>query len=78
MTSMNAAPGGRFTPDLSHIPNTGPGFADFIESRTTAAAEHVAGCHDERCDFCHGDDEPDRDTSDENEPEPFRDYGDLG
>jgi hypothetical protein len=42
--------------DLSHVPNVGPWFAEFIEQRTTAAAEHVAGCHDERCEFCHGGD----------------------
>jgi hypothetical protein len=49
--------GPKFTDaDLSHVPNVGPWFAEFIEQRTTAAAEHVAGCHDERCEFCHGGD----------------------
>jgi hypothetical protein len=48
--------GPKFTDaDLTHVPNVGPWFAEFIEQRTTAAAEHVAGCHDERCQFCHGD-----------------------
>jgi hypothetical protein len=47
----------RFTDaDLSHVPNVGPWFAEFIEQRTTAAAAHVAGCHDDRCQFCHGGD----------------------
>ena len=40
--------------DLDHVPADGPGFAEFIEERTTQAANHVARCHDERCEFCHG------------------------
>lgn len=64
---------------LSGTPDPANWFAEFIEQRTTAAAAHVAGCHDDRCAFCYGptgdpdvdtvigDDEQDRDTADEQE-----------